>query len=106
MTAEEVTLRLQDRPARWVQGRFGPLLAAHVRRLRESAPPGQALVVEVTSPPNPLLPARARAELVAALAMVDFVVIRPEAVSSARDDDITDGFVEHVLRRHGGDEGR
>jgi hypothetical protein len=57
-----------------VIGHFDPLLAAHARRLQELAVPGTILVVAVSDPPDPLLPAGARAELVAALAAVDYVV--------------------------------
>ena len=35
-------------------------------------------MVVVTDPPRPILPARARAELVAALAVVDYVVLSEE----------------------------
>ena len=61
---------------RWkvVTGYFDPLLASHVRRLREIAGPGGRLIVAVADPDRPLLPARARAELVAALEMVEAVV--------------------------------
>jgi hypothetical protein len=57
-----------------VIGWFDPLLAEHATRLAESAQPGNRLIVAVTDPPDPLLPARARAELVAALGIADAVV--------------------------------
>ena len=84
----------------WVEGAFDPLLAAHVRRLRECANSGQLLVVAVTNPPNPLLSQRARAELVAALAMVDSVVLEDGRTQNAADAAITGQFVDHVLQRH------
>jgi bifunctional ADP-heptose synthase (sugar kinase/adenylyltransferase) len=65
-----------SRPAVLVTGHFDVLLAAHVRELagvRESLPDG-ALLVALATPPQPLLEARARAEMVAALAVVDYVV--------------------------------
>jgi glycerol-3-phosphate cytidylyltransferase-like family protein len=82
----------------WLKGHFDPLLAEHARTLRKSATPGQILVIEITNPQNPLLPQRARAELVAALAAVDYVVLG----STANSDDapITDRFIQHVLTRH------
>ena len=96
--------RLQNRTARWVSGHFDPLLAEHVRRLQQAREPDQPLVVEITNPPQPLLSQRARAELVAALSIVDFVVCGNGAAAS--DADLTDGFVEHVLQRHRQEQGR
>ncbi len=94
---------LQDKPAHWVSGHFDPVLAEHVRRLREHARPGELLIVEVTDPETPLLPQRARAELVAALAMVDYVVLANGSSANAIvDAGVTTAFIEHVLRRHRG----
>jgi bifunctional ADP-heptose synthase (sugar kinase/adenylyltransferase) len=81
-----------------VSGHFDPLLAEHVRWLRDTREPDQTLVVEITNPPQPLLSQRARAELVAALSMVDFVVLGNGP--AAPDADLTDRFVKHVLQRH------
>jgi hypothetical protein len=59
--------------------------------------------VEVVEPERPLLAQRARAELVAALAMVDYVVLGNGAsASGVVDAGITTEFIEHVLRRHRG----
>jgi bifunctional ADP-heptose synthase (sugar kinase/adenylyltransferase) len=80
------------------------LLADHVRRLAQARRPGQLLVVEVTNPPQPLLAQRARAELVAALAMVDYVVLGEGNVGADRD--IGERFIEHVLQRHEQEAGR
>ncbi len=60
-----------------VTGYFDPLLASHARRLAELAAAGP-LVVVIADPPQPLLPARARAELVAALQAVEYVVLPPD----------------------------
>ncbi len=60
-----------------VRGTFDPLLAAHVARLKEIAGPTGRLVIILSSPENPLLSAAARAELVAALAAVELVVLPP-----------------------------
>ena len=96
----EIEDRLHKRAARWVCGHFDPLLAEHVRRLAQAREPGRLLVVEVTNPDQPLLAQRARAELVAALAMVDYVVMAEGRDESPIDADITGRFVEHVVRRH------
>ncbi len=58
-----------------VTGYFDPLTAAHARRLEAIAAEGARLLVVVRTPQDPILPARARAELVAALAAVQAVVI-------------------------------
>ena len=85
-----------------VSGHFDPLLAEHVRRIRKSVSPGRLLVVEITEPQAPLLPQRARAELVAALADVDFVILAGAAPARAPDADVTDWLIDHVRRRSNG----
>jgi bifunctional ADP-heptose synthase (sugar kinase/adenylyltransferase) len=94
----EVEEQMKGGRAVWVAGNFDPMLAEHVRRLAQAKEPGQLLIVEVTNPAQPLLAQRARAELVAALSMVDFVVLGDG--QSAMDADITKRFIEHVLDRH------
>ena len=61
-----------------VAGYFDPLLAAHAARLDEIAAGGGPLVVVIDQPPAPILPAGARAELVAGLAVVEHVILPPE----------------------------
>jgi bifunctional ADP-heptose synthase (sugar kinase/adenylyltransferase) len=102
LAAEQTRERLGDRPACWVSGHFDPLLAEHVRLLHQWAVPGELLVVEVTNPGKPLLEQRARAELVAALSMVDYVVLAngQPCAGAAADSGLTDRFIQHVLRRH------
>jgi glycerol-3-phosphate cytidylyltransferase-like family protein len=94
----ELQERLQGQNARWVSGHFDPLLLEHVRRLVEARENGRLLVVEITNSAHPLLGQRARAELVAALAMVDYVVLG--AGSQAADAGVTERFIEHVIERH------
>jgi len=103
MSEEEARERLLGQSAHWVAGHFDPLLAEHVRRLRQHAKPDQPLVVEITNPARPLLGQRARAELVAALGMVDYVVLKDfeeASLGAYNDADITERFVQQVLRRH------
>ena len=83
-----------------ISGHFDPLLAEQVRRLERAKEPGRLLVVEVTNPAHPLLAQRPRAELVAALAIVDYVVLAEDGHGSAMDVDVTERLVEHVLARH------
>ena len=75
--AEEAALRVRREGRRLavVAGHFDPLLAAHARRLAAVARDGQVLLVAVSDPPRPILSAAARAELVAALGMVDYVML-------------------------------
>jgi hypothetical protein len=56
-----------------VSGYFDPLIASHAERLASLKPAGQKLLVLIATPPNAILPAAARAELVAALRSVDYV---------------------------------
>ena len=70
----EEAARLAAGGAVVVSGYFDPLLAAHADRLRELKGSGARLLVAIADPPNPILPVRARAELVAGLAVVDHVV--------------------------------
>lgn len=100
LTAEEARQRLDKQRVCWVSGHFDPLLAEHARRLKACA--GKPLVVEITNPLHPLLAQRARAELVAALAMVDHVVVsdQPPSQEAGGDSSVTERFVQHVLSRH------
>jgi len=67
-------LRATGAALKVVTGYFDVLLASHVRRLREVRNGTDRLLVMVLDPPEPVLPSRARAELVAALGVVDYVV--------------------------------
>jgi bifunctional ADP-heptose synthase (sugar kinase/adenylyltransferase) len=66
-----------------VSGYFDPLLAWHARRLSGLKQEGRPLVVVIENPALPILPSRARAELVASLAAVDYVVECPEGIAVA-----------------------
>ena len=69
-------------------------------------------MVEVTNPASPLLSQRASDELVAALGMVDYVVlsdVKPDAGLPAGptiDADLSQRFIDHVLERHRAESGR
>jgi hypothetical protein len=62
-------------PATVVAGWFDPLLDEHCARLAELKPQGRRLLAVVLEREEAILPARARAELVAALGAVDAVVV-------------------------------
>ncbi len=62
------------------------------------------LVVIIADPENPILPARARAELVAGLALVDLVVepparLEPTVQMEEEDARTLEALIEHVRRR-------
>ena len=92
---------------RWIRGRFDLLLAEHARRLEQLRAPGSLLAVVIEDSTRSPRPVRARAELVAALAAVDFVVLdaRDIAADDLDDSRILDEFSLHVQQRHGGGAG-
>ena len=88
-----------------VSGYFDPLLALHAERLEQIKRAGARLVVILTDPAEPILPQRARAELVAALSPVDTVVtggaggLKPEVRFEDDDARCSAAFVAHILER-------
>lgn len=56
-------------------GSFDPLLAAHAGLAAGARPEGGRLAIIVTTPADPILEPRARAELAAALSAVDLVTL-------------------------------
>lgn len=82
-----------------VEGCFDPLLASHVEQLK-ARKSDRPLVVVIRDPEDPVLDARSRAELVAALRIVDAVVIggplQGEPVAEDRET-----FFEVIRAKHG-----
>lgn len=85
-------LRREGRRIAFANGCFDLLHVGHVRYLQDARRQGDVLVVGVNSdravkklkgPERPLLPAEARAELVAALESVDYVVIFDDLTAEA-----------------------
>lgn len=72
-------LRSEGKSVAVACGFFDPLLAAHAARLERLASGGSPMLAVVTDPPDPILPLAARAELVAALGVVDAVAAIPPA---------------------------
>jgi len=99
VSAEQARSLRDSQSTRFYAGHFDPLLAAHARVLGAIAAPGQQLIVEVTNPPAPLLSQRARAELVAGLACVDYVVL---GQMESPGDETTRQFIQHVCERVNG----
>jgi bifunctional ADP-heptose synthase (sugar kinase/adenylyltransferase) len=115
--ALETARRWRDeaRTLKVVTGCFDPVLADHARRVEALRDGSAALVAIVVEPPRPILPTRARAELVAALAAVDLVVIPGDAPlddllvglgatevvhGESADQQFTQGLIQHVRSRH------
>jgi hypothetical protein len=67
-----------------VSGYFDPLIATHAERLTQLKSPDAKLLVLIATPANSILPAAARAELVAGLRAVDYV------------SELTDGLVPTI----------
>ena len=89
-----------QKQARWFAGHFDPLLAGHVRMLNDVAAADETLIVQITDPPQPLLSRRARAELVAGLSAVHYVVIDAEvSADDVPDAGVREEFIAGVRRR-------
>jgi bifunctional ADP-heptose synthase (sugar kinase/adenylyltransferase) len=108
-------VRAAGKGVKLVMGSFDPLVADHARRLREIAAPDGVVFAAICQSERPILPARARAELVAALGMVDYVILpdetacgdsaellQPEELyrEQAADERRTRDLILHVHQRH------
>ena len=106
---------LRSKGVKIVTGYFDVIVAEHVRHLTDIKNGWGTLVVVVLDPPEPILSGRARAELVAALRVVDYVVLggeqaAEELLSHFSPDEIVREesadllrfrrLSEHVQRRH------
>ena len=93
-------LRVAAGGATTVSGYFDPLTSAHAERLQSLKRPGAPLLVIISSPPDPILPSLARAQLVAALACVDHVTEGPVAFAPHATLEEEDGKrLEDLVRR-------
>jgi len=63
-----------------VSGYFDPMIASHAERLTKLKREGTPLLVLVATPPEAILPALARAQLVAGLSVVDYVCDAPVGI--------------------------
>jgi hypothetical protein len=73
IVSTEEASRLAASGATVVTGYFDPMVASHAQRLAQIKRAGVPLLVLIATPENAILPARARAELVASLSVVDHV---------------------------------
>lgn len=101
ISAEEARDIAAGKKVHWFSGHFDPLLAEHAAMVHSRVEAGRLLIVEVTNGTRPLLAQRARAELVAALAEVDYVVLG-EHRAKAPDEEINGRFIAHVELRANG----
>ena len=96
--------RIAQADATVVSGYFDPMIAAHAERLTALKRPGAPLLVLIASPPDPILDARARAQLVAGLSVVDYVCdapggITPEIALEEEHAGLLTELIDHVHAR-------
>ncbi len=91
-----------------VSGYFDPITVAHAERLKSLRKVGRPLLVLIATPANPILPAAARANLVAGLACVDYVTeiggaypegLMPQTQLETEDTARLERLIEHVQAR-------
>ena len=87
-----------------VSGYFDPLVASHAERLASLKTDGAKLLVLIATPDNAILPAAARAELVAGLRAVDYVAeiaegLTPQIHLEQEDADRFAALLNHVHTR-------
>jgi len=73
--------RIAQDGATIVSGYFDPMIASHAERLTKLKREGTPLLVLVATPPQAILPALARAQLVAGLSVVDYVCDTPDGIA-------------------------
>jgi bifunctional ADP-heptose synthase (sugar kinase/adenylyltransferase) len=83
-----------------ISGYFDPLIASHAERLAELKPAGATLLVLIATPPDAILPAAARAVLVAGLRAVDYVAEHVDGLSANIRLEEEDGQRYRELLRH------
>jgi len=74
-------IRIAQTGATVVSGFFDPMIASHAERLITLKQEGTSLLVLVATPPDAILPALARAQLVAGLSVVDYVCDAPDGLT-------------------------
>ena len=74
--------RIAQSGATVVSGFFDPMIASHAEHLIMLKQEGTPLLVLVATPPDAILPALARAQLVAGLSVVDYVCDAPDGLTA------------------------
>jgi hypothetical protein len=97
--------RIASEGATVVSGVFDPMIVEHAERLKELKRPGKPLLVLISPSPNEILPALARAHLIAGLESVDYVSVAapdgPKADIGIEKEDAVrlQKLIEHVHAR-------
>jgi len=96
--------RIAQNGATVISGYFDPLIASHAERLASLKRDGAPLLVLIATPPAAILPAAARAQLVAGLVVVDYVCDSPGGLSphvalEAEHVEVLDQLIRHVHAR-------
>ncbi len=96
--------RIAQDGATVISGYFDPLIASHAERLASLKRGGVPLLVLISTPPAAILPAAARAQLVAGLAVVDYVCDDPGGLSphlalEAEHAELLEQLIRHVRAR-------
>ena len=73
--------RIAQTGATVVSGFFDPMIASHAERLAKLKHEGTPLLVLIATPPEAILPALARAQLIAGLSVVDYVCDAPDGIA-------------------------
>lgn len=87
-----------------VTGYFDPVTFEHARRLADICAQSNCdrLIVFVTEPANPVLPARARCEILAAMALVDAVAaaaLIPDVPNAYHEEEADRARTERLIHR-------
>lgn len=111
-TRTKIVQSFETTDLKTIVGYYDPLHAGHIRRLREFCRPGERLAIVVADPPQPILPTRARAELIASLECVAQVIAAGSSADEIvrgfttviddrpHDSNRSQEFAQHVLARH------
>jgi bifunctional ADP-heptose synthase (sugar kinase/adenylyltransferase) len=96
--------RIAQAGATVISGYFDPMLASHAEYLATLKRPGESLLVLIATPLNPILPALARAQLVAGLSVVDYVCDAPDGLTpqialEAEHAELLTQLIDHVHAR-------
>jgi hypothetical protein len=96
--------RVAQAGATVVSGYFDPMVASHAERLATLKRDGEPLLVLISTPPDQILPAAARAQLVAGLSVVDYVCdapngLDPQIALEGEHTQLLAQLIEHVHAR-------
>lgn len=82
VSAKQAAAQTADRNSTLLLSSFDVLTSARIHRVRALAQPDTLLIAVITELADSLLPLQARAELAAALAIIDLVIVADESVAA------------------------